>query len=349
MSTANNCAILTILPLGVSCSVTGTTSPLTTDGAVEITITGGSEPYFIQWLDSNNQPLGISSTFRNNLDVGNYKSIVTDVYGDFSATTICEVTPDSIFVEQFTNCYDSTLLYVSGNTPTTLFTQNKVYTLLGYTGCWEKTNRFLNTSALPYVSTTRLSGPYNFCSDCLPAGVIPISPSMTATNTPTPTLTPTITPTKTLTPTPTPTNTITPTKTPTQTPTPTPSETQQSYVLTLNTITSVTQCARGTIQIKKNGITVATYTKLVGSGSIVPSVASVNYLASDTITVVTNAQFIAGAPPCDSIVDTTTTCIFTILGTVSTTTADISTTPSSNTYTLLVNGNYTVSGSFISS
>ena len=214
MSTANNCAILTILPLGVTCSVTGTTSPLTTDGAVEITITGGTEPYFIQWLDSNNQPLGISSTFRNNLDVGNYKSIVTDVYGDFSATTICEVSPDSIFVEQFTKCYDSTLLYVSGNTPTTLFTQNKVYTLLGYTGCWEKTNRFLNTSALPYVLTTRLSGPYNYCSDCLPASVIPISPSMTPTNTPTPTLTPTITPTPTLMP------SITPTKTPTPTVTP---------------------------------------------------------------------------------------------------------------------------------
>ena len=232
MSTANNCAILTILPLGVTCSVTGTTSPLTTDGAVEITITGGTEPYFIQWLDSNNQPLGISSTFRNNLDVGNYKSIVTDVYGDFSATTICEVSPDSIFVEQFTKCYDSTLLYVSGNTPTTLFTQNKVYTLLGYTGCWEKTNRFLNTSALPYVLTTRLSGPYNYCSDCLPAAVVPISPSMTPTNTPTPTITPTITPTPTLTPsitqiitttkTSTPTPSITKTATPTKTLTPTP-------------------------------------------------------------------------------------------------------------------------------
>ena len=214
MSTANNCAILTILPLGVTCSVTGTTSPLTTDGAVEITITGGTEPYFIQWLDSNNQPLGISSTFRNNLDVGNYKSIVTDVYGDFSATTICEVSPDSIFVEQFTNCYDFTLLYVSGNTPTTLFTQNKVYTLLGYTGCWEKTNRFLNTSALPYVLTTRLSGPYNYCSDCLPAAVVPISPSMTPTNTPTPTITPTITPTPTLTP------SITPSITPSSDPYP---------------------------------------------------------------------------------------------------------------------------------
>jgi len=216
MSTANNCAILTILPLGVTCSVTGTTSPLTTDGAVEITITGGTEPYFIQWLDSNNQPLGISSTFRNNLDVGNYKSIVTDVYGDFSATTICEVSADSIFVEQFTNCYDSTVLYVSGNTPTTLFTQNKIYTLLGYTGCWEKTNRFLNTSALPYILTTRLSGPYNYCSDCLPAAVVPISPSMTPTTTPTPTLTPTKTPTPSLTP------SITPTKTPTPTPSSTP-------------------------------------------------------------------------------------------------------------------------------
>ena len=247
MSTANNCAILTILPLGVTCSVTGTTSPLTTDGAVEITITGGTEPYFIQWLDSNNQPLGISSTFRNNLDVGNYKSIVTDVYGDFSATTICEVSPDSIFVEQFTNCYGSTLLYVSGNTPTTLFTQNKVYTLLGYTGCWEKTNRFLNTSALPYVLTTRLSGPYNYCSDCLPAGVIPISPSMTATNTPTPTLTPTNTPTPTLTPTITPTKTLTPTPsitktaTPTKTPTPTPTCGFKSW--------NIIECVTGTCNL----------------------------------------------------------------------------------------------------
>jgi len=350
MATVNNCAIFTVEPLGVVCGVTGTTSPLTTDGAVEITITGGTEPYYIQWLDSNNQPLGISSTFRNNLGEGDYKSIVTDVYGDFSATTICTVNPDSIFIEEFTNCYDSTVMYVSGNTPTTLFTQNKIYTLLGYYGCWEKTDRFLNTTSLPYVSTSRLSGPYNFCSDCLPPGVVPVSPTPTITITPTQSITASApsspTPTPTVTKTQTPTPTVTKTQTPTPTITPTPTQSEPYYTLTLNTITSVTQCARGTIQIKKNGITVSTYTKLVGTSSVVPSTASVTYLASDIITVVTSALFIAGSG-CVAISDSTTECTFTTLGTVSTTMADSMNPTTSDTYTLTVNGNYTVSGSFI--
>jgi len=359
MATINNCSIFTVFPLGVTCSVTGTTSPITSDGAVEITITGGTEPYYIQWLDSNNQPLGISSTFRNNLDVGDYKSIVTDVYGDFSATTICSVTPDDIFVEEFTNCYDLTVMYVSGNTPSSLFTLNKIYTLVGYSGCWEKTNRFLNTSALPYVYTTRLSGPYNYCSDCLPAGLLPTTPTPTQSvsagisSSPTPTPTPSISAGISSSPTPTPTQTKTPTQTPTKTPTqtPTPSITPSapSYTLTLNTITSLTNCARGTITIKKNGTTVATYSKLIGTSPVVPSVGSINYLHTDIITIITSATYIAGSG-CFAISDSTTDCTLSVLGSVSSITADsITPGPITDTYTLTVPGNYTVTGSFIAS
>lgn len=276
MATINNCSIFTVFPLGVTCSVTGTTSPITSDGAVEITITGGTEPYYIQWLDSNNQPLGISSTFRNNLDVGDYKSIVTDVYGDFSATTICSVTPDDIFVEEFTNCYDLTVMYVSGNTPSSLFTLNKIYTLVGYSGCWEKTNRFLNTSALPYVYTTRLSGPYNYCSDCLPAGLLPITPtptqSVTAslavspTTTPTNTKTPTQTPTPTKTPTQTPTKTLTPT--PTKTPSPTPTCDFKTWTITecVGTVCSLGTCSCPT-PIPKTVYTSCSVTNLTDSAT----------------------------------------------------------------------------------
>jgi hypothetical protein len=158
--------------------------------------------------------------------------------------------------------------------------------------------------------------------------------------------TPTPTPTVTQTPAPTITPTNTPTKTKTPTPTPSPSETL--YTLTLNNITTLTNCARGSIVIRKNGLSVATYTKLVGTSTVVPSVSSVTYLASDTITIQTNATYVAGGG-CLGIADSTTTCTLSTLGTVSTTTADSINTSTSNTYTLTVDGNYTVGGSFITS
>jgi hypothetical protein len=113
----------------------------------------------------------------------------------------------------------------------------------------------------------------------------------------------------------------------------------------LSNITSPTNCARGSIIIRKNGISVATYTKIVGTSTVVPSVSSVTYLASDTITIQTNATFVAGSG-CLDISDTQTECTLSGLGTVSTTTADSGNTPTSNTYTLVVDGNYTVGGSF---
>jgi hypothetical protein len=158
--------------------------------------------------------------------------------------------------------------------------------------------------------------------------------------------TPTPTPTVTQTPEPTTTPTNTPTKT--KTPTPTPSSSQTLYTLSLSNITSPTNCAIGSIIIRKNGISVATYTKIVGTSTVVPSVSSVTYLASDTITIQTNATYVAGAPPCDSISDSTTNCTLSTIGTVSTTTADSINTSTSNTYTLTIDGNYTVGGSFLS-
>lgn len=194
--------------------------------------------------------------------------------------------------------------------------------------CWEigginTTGGTVNKTFISLYSET------TDCISCVFENPCPTTPTPTpsVTQTSTPTVTPTITPTK------------------TKTPTPTPSSSQTLYTLTLNNISSVTNCARGSIVIRKNGVSVATYTKLVGTSAVVPSVASVTYLASDTMTIQTNATFLEGSG-CLGISDTTTTCTLTGLGTVSTTTADSGNTPTSNTYTLVVDGNYTVGGSF---
>ena len=98
----NECNVLTLFPLGVECSKV---NPICNrdDGSMTISITGGTPPYKIYW--STNQ-IGGYTIFP--LSAGTYSALVTDNYGDFSATSICtleEITP---------NCENNNLI-VNGN------------------------------------------------------------------------------------------------------------------------------------------------------------------------------------------------------------------------------------------
>jgi hypothetical protein len=83
----NQCNVITLLPLGVSCETTNPSSVDSADGSITLIITGGTAPYTgITW---SNGVTGTTSLF--NLKAGTYGATVVDYYGDFTASTICSV------------------------------------------------------------------------------------------------------------------------------------------------------------------------------------------------------------------------------------------------------------------
>ena len=110
--TINECGVQTILPLGVICNVTNATSPLTLDGAIYLTITGGSVPYSVTWSNGSNS-LNLYS-----VSAGTYTATVVDAYGDYSATTTCTVETEQFYVDLFGDCANEYNLYLTGLTDT---------------------------------------------------------------------------------------------------------------------------------------------------------------------------------------------------------------------------------------
>ena len=81
----NTCDPITLFPLGVECYGTDPTSTFALDGRLFLRITGGTAPYDITWANGQKAP------FLFNLGNGSYQVTVVDFYGDFTASTICEV------------------------------------------------------------------------------------------------------------------------------------------------------------------------------------------------------------------------------------------------------------------
>ena len=108
---ANECDVITIFPMGVSCNVQNPTSDKSFDGATELIITGGTPPYSIFWEIGSNAPV------LTNLSVGEYKATVTDYYGDFTANTTCVLTAETLTISGMcfvlTGVVDNELVYVS--------------------------------------------------------------------------------------------------------------------------------------------------------------------------------------------------------------------------------------------
>ena len=85
----NECDVITIFPMGVTCSVIQPSSDLSFDGAAALIITGGTPPYTIAWDSGSYAPALI------NLGIGEYKATVTDYYNDFTAFTNCVLTAET--------------------------------------------------------------------------------------------------------------------------------------------------------------------------------------------------------------------------------------------------------------
>lgn len=84
----NECNVVTIFPMEIECVVSNPTLPISADGGMSVSITGGTPPYTIIWSNGNVAPA------IQNLTVGRYGVTVIDYYGDFTASTTCELTSD---------------------------------------------------------------------------------------------------------------------------------------------------------------------------------------------------------------------------------------------------------------
>lgn len=85
----NECDVITIFPLGVSCAVQQPSSDISFDGAAALIITGGTPPYTIFW------EVGSFAPALTNLGVGAYQATVTDYYKDFTVITTCVLTAET--------------------------------------------------------------------------------------------------------------------------------------------------------------------------------------------------------------------------------------------------------------
>jgi hypothetical protein len=87
---ANECDVITLFPMSVECLIQQPSNDKTFDGSTALIITGGTPPYTIFW------EVGSFAPALTNLGVGSYTATVTDYYGDFSATTTCVLTAETL-------------------------------------------------------------------------------------------------------------------------------------------------------------------------------------------------------------------------------------------------------------
>lgn len=160
---ASTCDILTLYPLGVECLTIDANTPFTTDGYVGLIITGGSSPYTTTWSN------GTQASFLSNVQAGTYTAVTTDYFGDFTATTVCEVGSQTFYVEKFTDCSNpSNSIYYLANLNNQTQT-GKTYTLVGQFGCWISEGIEFYSAGTVYENFVQLSSSgYTNCTACLP-------------------------------------------------------------------------------------------------------------------------------------------------------------------------------------
>ena len=149
----NECDVITIFPLGVTCSVLQPSSDTSFDGAAALIITGGTPPYTVAWDSGSYAPALM------NLGVGEYKATVTDYYNDFTAFTKCVLTAETTTFSGMcfvvSGVVEDTLVYIS--TSSLGLKNGKPYYQLQY-----------GTTLIGYVFWSQAQNVWIFCEslDC---------------------------------------------------------------------------------------------------------------------------------------------------------------------------------------
>lgn len=79
----NQCGVLTIFPMSVTCNSTNPSTITASDGIASLVINGGTPPYSITWANGS-----LTQTITN-LSVGSYTATVTDSNGDYVIKSTC--------------------------------------------------------------------------------------------------------------------------------------------------------------------------------------------------------------------------------------------------------------------
>jgi len=96
----NTCNIITLSPMEVECVVTNASTPIASNGSVQVLINGGTAPYSVSWTN------GQQGSTLTGLQPGTYSAVVTDYYGDYTVTTECVVDYDSFYLDKLLECAD---------------------------------------------------------------------------------------------------------------------------------------------------------------------------------------------------------------------------------------------------
>jgi len=155
----NDCGVTTILPLGVECYSVNASTPDSNDGRIYLTITGGSAPYSITWSN------GLKDQNIKNLIPGEYTATVVDYYGDYTATTVCNVESTQFYVDLFGDCANEYNLYLTGLTGT--YVEGGVYKFTTNLGCFTYSGKTLNGDNF-LSSDIVTEGPFDTCDECDP-------------------------------------------------------------------------------------------------------------------------------------------------------------------------------------
>ncbi len=70
----------------VECEISQPTSSDSFDGEVSVSITGGTPPYTVTWLNNGN-----ISPALGEIGNGSYTATTVDYWGDFTAVTVCNL------------------------------------------------------------------------------------------------------------------------------------------------------------------------------------------------------------------------------------------------------------------
>jgi hypothetical protein len=150
---SNECDVITIFPMGVTCSVLQPSSDTSFDGATALIITGGTPPYTVAWDSGSYAPALM------NLGIGEYKATVTDYYNDFTAFTKCVLTAETTTFSGMcfvvSGIVEDSLVYIS--TDSLGLKNGKPYYKLQY-----------GTTVLGYVFWSQSQNVWIFCEslDC---------------------------------------------------------------------------------------------------------------------------------------------------------------------------------------
>ena len=82
----NDCDVITLFDMGVQCNpIQIPSGPYSNDGILSLNVTGGTSPYSFYWAN------GQRTKTLAGIPEGSYTVTVVDYYGDYSATTVCNL------------------------------------------------------------------------------------------------------------------------------------------------------------------------------------------------------------------------------------------------------------------